>query len=191
MVIASSESERSADWPMTNKWLPLWRWKTASVGPLIEFGAPSQARAVARPGGRARTRINAASSALSRTSAGALPSKMIGGGGSFVELGGARGDMVEHRIAFVFRQPDDLERAVGRQRAGLIVVDPLARPGEQARRRVVVVHDQMGVGFIALEGDADDHLAERGAGQRVGSAECLRTENDMNAEGPALAHDAV
>ena len=79
-------------------------------------------------------------------------------------------DFIQHFIAFVLRQPDDLERAVSGERAGLVIVDPLARPCEQARGRVVIVHDQMGVRLIALERDADDHLAERGAGQRVGAA---------------------
>ncbi len=190
MAIDNSETERSADWPTTNRWLPLWRWNTASVGPLIELGAPSQAQAASgRVAGRVRS--PAASSALSRTSAGALPSKMIGGGGMVAAVRGARGDLVQNDVALVLGQPDDLERAVSRQRAGLVVVDPLARPGEQARRGIVIIHDQVGVGLVALQRDADDHLAERGAGQRVGAAERLRTENHVDAEGPALAHDAV
>ena len=77
------------------------------------------------------------------------------------------------------------------ERAGGVVVDAFAGTREQARRGVVVVHDEVGVGLVALERDADDHLAERGAGERVGAAERLRAEQHMDAERAALAHDAV
>ena len=99
--------------------------------------------------------------------------------------------MVERGIAFVLGQPDDLKRAVSGERTGLVIVDPLARPREQAGRGIVVIHDEVGVSFIALEGDADDHLTQRGAGQRVGSAEGLRAEDDVDAERAALSNDPV
>ncbi len=75
--------------------------------------------------------------------------------------------------------------------AGHVVVDAFAGPREQARRGVVLVHDQVGVGLVALEGDADDHLAEGGAGDRVGAAQGLRAEQHVDAERAALPDDAV
>ena len=77
------------------------------------------------------------------------------------------GHPVQHRIPLILRQPDDLKRAVCRKRAGLVVVvDPFARPREHPRRGIVVIHDEMRVGLVALERDADDHLPQRRAGQQ-------------------------
>ena len=72
-----------------------------------------------------------------------------------------RGDVIQDRIALLLRQPNDLERAVGGERTGLVVVNAFAGPRQQARGRIVLVHDEVGVGLVALERDADDHLAER------------------------------
>jgi len=66
-----------------------------------------------------------------------------------------------------------------------------AWPRQQARRRVVVVHDQVGIGLVALQRDPHDHLAQRRPGQGVGPAERLRAEDHMDPEGPALADDPV
>ena len=49
----------------------------------------------------------------------------------------------------------------------------------------------MGVGLAALQRDADGHLVDGAAGQAVGAAEGLRAEQDVDAERPALAHQAV
>lgn len=106
-------------------------------------------------------------------------------------LAGLFGDLDEIGVAFLVRQPDGLEGAVALDGAGGVVVDAFAGSREESRRGVVVIHDQVGVGLVALKGDADDHLAERGAGHGVGAAEGLRTEQHMDAEGAALADDAV
>jgi hypothetical protein len=42
-----------------------------------------------------------------------------------------------------------------------------------------------------LEGDADDHLAQRGARDSVSAAQSLRAEQDVDAERAALPDDAV
>ena len=42
-----------------------------------------------------------------------------------------------------------------------------------------------------MQRDADDHLAERRARDRVSAAERLRTQNDVDAESAALPDDAV
>ena len=49
----------------------------------------------------------------------------------------------------------------------------------------------MGVGLAALQGDADRHLADGAAGQRIGPAERLRAQQHVNAECPALADQPV
>ena len=69
-------------------------------------------------------------------------------------------------FSFVGGGPDDLERAVAFHRARGVVVDAFAGPREEARRGIVFVHDEVGVGLVALQRDADDHLAERGARER-------------------------
>ena len=43
----SMASIASSRWPTSSRLLPLCRWNTASVGPLIELGAPSQMRPAA------------------------------------------------------------------------------------------------------------------------------------------------
>src|SRR4029079_10968249 len=62
---------------------------------------------------------------------------------------------------------------------------------EQPGGRVVLAENEMGIGFAALQGDANRHLAERAAGERVSSGEGLRAEQHMNTEGTTLAHEAV
>ena len=157
---------------------------------LDGLGAPSQQRPAAGAGG-----ARVSSTLRSR----ALP-EQVGRGIAFendrrhlglVGLDGQLVDFIEQAVALVIRQPDDLEGAVPFHGTGGVVVDPFAGPGEQARGGIVVVHDQIGVGLVALEGDADGHLAEGGAGQRVGPAEGLRAEQDVNAEGAALSDDPV
>ena len=49
----------------------------------------------------------------------------------------------------------------------------------------------MRVGLAALQGDPHGHLAQRAPGQGEGAAEALRAEEDVDAERPALADQAV
>src|ERR1039458_9406354 len=50
---------------------------------------------------------------------------------------------------------------------------------------------QIGVGLLALQGDADDHLAEGSAGDSVGAPQGLRPKQHMDAESASLAHYPV
>ena len=99
--------------------------------------------------------------------------------------------MVQIAVADFVGEPHRLERAVPGEGAGGVVVDTLARPRQEPRGGVAVIHDQIGVGLIALERDAHDHLAHGGAGHGVGAAESLRAEQHVNAEGAPLPDDAV
>ena len=62
---------------------------------------------------------------------------------------------------------------------------------KQAWRGIVLVHDQVGIGFVTLERNADDHLTDGGAGQGVGAAQGLRAEQHVNAKRAALPDDAI
>ena len=63
---------------------------------------------------------------------------------------GERANFVEPLIALVVWKPDDLKRAVTFERATSVVVNALAGAREQTWCRVAVVHDEIGVGLIAL-----------------------------------------
>ncbi len=82
-------------------------------------------------------------------------------------------DSLQVFFAALVREPDDLEEVVSLHHAVGVVIDRLARPGEQARGRVVFAQDQVGVGFAALKGDPHGHLAEGGLGKRVLAAQGL------------------
>ena len=178
---------------------------TASVGPLIELGAPSQMRAAAvgrmdgassRSPQQPRSRAHPPARCPRTQSAPDRAAAIRSGLWTLLRTSdfcssALRPHLRQVRVPHLVRQPDHLERAVAFERAGHVVVDAFAGPREQARRRVVLVHDQVGVGLVALEGDADDHLAEGGAGHGVGAAQGLRAEQHVDAEGPALAHDPV
>ena len=56
---------------------------------------------------------------------------------------------------------------------------------------VVVGQDQAGIGLAALQGDADGHLVDGAASQGVGAGQGLGAEQDMDAKGPALAHQPI
>ena len=183
-------SVRSSLCPTISRLLPLCRWKTASVGPLMELGAPSQTPRLRRGFDRGRRRSAARSGRFSGTSAGALPSNTSGPGYRRA-LVGAFANFCQITVALVVGQPDGLERAVAFDRAGRVVVNAFAGTRKQARRGIVLIHDQIGVGLVALKRDADDHLADRGAGQRVGAAQRLRAEQHVNAKRAALPHDAI
>ena len=106
-------------------------------------------------------------------------------------LVGAQADFGEPGVAHCFRQPHHLERAVAFERSGRVIVNAFAWPRQQPRRGVVVVHDQVGVGFVALQRNADNHLAEGRPGNGVSAPKRLRAEKDMNPERAALAHQPI
>ena len=106
----------------------------------------------------------------------------------FVRL---RPDFGEILFTHAVVQPDGLEWTVALDGTGGVVIDAFAGTREQARRGVVLIHDEVGIGLVALERDADDHLADGRARQSVSTAERLRTEDDVNAERAALPHDAI
>ena len=125
------------------------------------------------------------------TSAGRLPSKTIGGGlMMFCSLGHLL-DPLQVLLPALVGQPDDLEEVVSLHHAVGVVIDGLAGPGEQPGGRVVFAQDQVRVGFAALKGDADGHLAEGRLGQRVLAAQGLRAEDHVHAEGTTLPHQAI
>ena len=155
---------------------------------------------VAQPGlgrsGRSRARPAAASCAASRgfraSSAGASPSKTIGvraRTGLRCRLRAV--DLLEVGLALLVRKPDDLEEVVALRGAVGVVVDRLAGPREPLGGQVVLGQDQERVDLAALECDPHGHLAERAPRQGEGAAQRLRAEVDVDAEGPALADQAV
>ena len=109
---------------------------------------------------------------------------------TFVALG-HRLHLAEVAIALGCGQPYHLEWAVALDLAVGVVVDRLAGPGQEPGRGVVVAEDQVRVRLAALERDPHAHLSERASGERVGAAEGLRTEQDVDAEGAALPHEPV
>ena len=104
---------------------------------------------------------------------------------------GARADLGQVTVPHFIRQPDCLERTVPLQGASGVIVNAFARPREQARRRIAVIHNHVCVGLVALQGDANDHLAKRRASDGISAAQCLRAEQHMNAEGAALPDDPI
>ena len=100
-------------------------------------------------------------------------------------------DPAEEVVLLVVRQPDDLERMVALVQPVGVVINGLARPGEQSRGRVLFAEDQMRVGLAALQGDAHRHLAYGGAGQRIGSGQRLRAQQNVHPEGASLANQTV
>src|SRR5262249_29775590 len=94
-------------------------------------------------------------------------------------------------VTHTLGQPDNLEGAISLQSAGHIIVDTFAGTRKQAWSRIVFVHDEIGVGLVALQRNADDHLAQRGAGHRIGSPKRLGTKQDVDPKCTPLAHDPV
>ena len=85
----------------------------------------------------------------------------------------ATADFLQPLFTFFLGKPDDLKRTVAFNGAGSVVVDGFARSRKQARSRIVVIHDEHGVRFVALKGDADYHLPDRGSSEGVSAAEGL------------------
>ena len=84
-----------------------------------------------------------------------------------------------------------MERTVSLEGAGGIVVDAFTGAREQARGCVVLIHDQVGIGLVALERNPDAHLAECGSGERVRAAQSLGAEEGVHSKGAALADNPV
>ncbi len=72
-----------------------------------------------------------------------------------------------------------------------VVVDGFARSSQQAGGRVFFAKNQVSVRLAALQRHPHRHLAQRGASQRVGSAEGLRAKQHVDSKGSALADQAV
>src|SRR5947207_7670246 len=64
-------------------------------------------------------------------------------------------DPSQVRIPNDLRQPNNLERAVSLQGPRHVIVDPLPWPREQAWLGVIVLHDEISVGLITLQGNPD------------------------------------
>src|SRR6476620_10687575 len=58
---------------------------------------------------------------------------------------GPLADVGQHLLPPGVVEPDDLEQVVPRHQPVLVVVDRLARPGEQPGRRVLLTQDELGV----------------------------------------------
>jgi len=107
------------------------------------------------------------------------------------QFGATHGDSVEIRIPGRIGQPRRLEGTVARDPAPDVVVDRLARSREQAGRDVLVVEDQLRIRLGALQRDTHGHLAHRAVGQAEGSAQRLRSQDDMDAESSTLSHELL
>ena len=102
-----------------------------------------------------------------------------------------RADLLQIVFPRLVGEPDDLEEMVSLGRAVGVVVNRLARSREPLGGQVVLGQDQEGIDFAALQGDPHGHLAQGAAGQCECPAERLRSELNVNAEGSALADQAV
>jgi len=98
---------------------------------------------------------------------------------------------LQQRFALLVRQPHHLERVVALVEAVGVVVDRLARPAQQPGGGVLFAEDQVGVGVAALQGDPHRHLADGAPRNRVGPGQGLRSEQHVDPECPALAHQPV
>ena len=130
-----------------------------------------------------------------------MVARQHGGGVSFEDDRRAREDrllrsglleqLFQMSFAALLRKPDHLEEVVALGRAVGVVVDGFAGAREHARRDVVFAQDQVSIVLTALEGDAHCHLAQGAAGKGERAAQALRAEDDVDAEGSALADQAV
>ena len=184
-------SAAASFWPTIRRLLPLWGRKTAAVGSLIAIASPSQAWSALGGSGQPGACSRAASRWFLRGIGGEVPleddllrRRPVAGQGELV-------DRAQVLLAARVGEPDDLEEVVPFDHAVGVVVDRLAGAGQQPRGAVVLAQDQVGVRLAALERDPHRHLAERAAGQREGAAQGLRAEVDVDAEGTALADEAV
>ena len=98
---------------------------------------------------------------------------------------------VQPLIALFIAHPNDLEGTIPLDGPGCIVVDSLAGTGEQTWRGVVFIHDQIGVGLIALKRHSNDHLTQCRPSEGVRTAESLRPEKDVNTKSTTLPDNAI
>ena len=83
-------------------------------------------------------------------------------------------------------EPGGLIGAVADDHAAGVIVDRLTGTVEEAGGEIVVVEDKLGIGFGALECDADGHLSDGAAGEVGRAGEGLGAEQDVQSEGAAL-----
>jgi len=69
-----------------------------------------------------------------------------------------------------------LKRIIAFNHAVGVVVDGFTGPGQEPRGAVFFTEDEVRVGVAALQGDADRHLPDRRAGQRIGPPQRLRAQ---------------
>ena len=98
---------------------------------------------------------------------------------------------LQQLLALLFGEPHDLERIVPFDQAVLVVVDRFTGPREQPGRRVVLAQNHLCVGIGTLQRDANRHLVDGAARERIGAAERLRAEQHVKPERAALPHETV
>ena len=76
-------------------------------------------------------------------------------------------------VAAIVRQPGDLERVISLGQAVGVVVNCLARSGQQTGGAVFLAQDEVGVALAALQRDPHADLPQRAAGERIGAAQSL------------------
>jgi hypothetical protein len=94
-------------------------------------------------------------------------------------------------IPAVIRQPCHLKSLVAFHHAVSVVVNGFAWARKQAGGRIIVSQDEAGISLTALQGDAHGHLVNCAAREAIGASQSLRTEQDMQAKGASLSHQAV
>src|SRR5690606_3891289 len=94
--------------------------------------------------------------------------------------------LCQRHFALSICDPCNLKWMISFQHAVGVIVDRFPWSREKTGGGVVFTQDEMGVCLTALQGDSNGDLSQRTASEGIGSAECLRAENDMNAECPPL-----
>ena len=72
-----------------------------------------------------------------------------------------------------------------------VVVNGFAWSSQLASGSVFFAENQMRVTLAALQGNSNGNLSQRAASQRIGTAESLRTKQNVNAERTTLTNQAV
>ena len=193
MAAAVTPMAASSFWPTISRWLPPCRRKRAEVGSLMATGSPIQAWAERDDSGQAGRSSCWRSRGLRARSAGGvtLEDDRRPRPGRAPALVAHGADLLQVVFSPLVGEPDDLEEMVSLGRAVGVVVDGLARSRQPLGGQVVLGQDQERVDLAALQGDAHGHLAQGAAGQGERPAQRLRAKLDVDAEGPALADQAV
>ena len=167
--------------------------RATAVGSLIATGSPSHAS-----GGPDDFTLRDCSSIATSLrflwmSAGALPSKTIAARllrlcSSFARFCARDRD----RLALLVRKPSHLERAVGFDKAALVVVDRLTRPGQATGRRNCCPRESIAnrLRWSAARCAPPSGPMCCATGPRR-SADGLRAQQHVNAERSALPHQAI